>query len=216
MRSRLARLVVLVSSLGGLLGLTAPPAQANYITSTAFVATATLSSGLDYPLLTLVPGVTGNPLLFCLPLNGVVTANIPNCHIGWHHNQQAVSLASTACVHLTAAAPGKSLATGVSAACGFSGSGTVSGWCGLAGGQITKNFFNGHSFETFDIHFDVIDGWFIGEGHWFKPIDGQHGLILVFGKIIPPLPGSNESCLNKTARTFTLIGTAQAVSEPVL
>jgi hypothetical protein len=222
MRSRLARLVVLVLGLGGLLGLS-PPARADYVFSSAFVATVQLSSGLDYvcmptthaPLLLTftLPCPPGNPLVVVLPLQD---DPIPNTHIDWHHNRQAVSASTSVCVITTLATPDKPLPSGPSV-CGFNSSGTISGWCDLAGGQWTGTIFNGHSFIVVNLHFNVVRRRFIADGHWFKPSDGQHGLLVITGEWIEPQSTvTPESCFNKTARTFTLVGTATAVSNPLL
>jgi hypothetical protein len=221
---RIIRLAVLTAGLLGLVGTTAPPAHANYVFAIAFVAQANVASGLDYPC----APTTGDPTLTTftlpcpptpptvntLPLNGLFAA--PNVHLDYGHNRQAVTVAPQVCVGAAVATPEKSLFGQPAAVCSFAVGGTVSGYCGLSGGQVRGTVFNGHSILNVDIHFNGIAGVIVFDGHWNKPIDDQHGLLIGATLAIPPLPGSGQSCLDKTARTFTLVGGAVAVSDPTL
>jgi hypothetical protein len=109
----------------------------------------------------------------------------------------------------------------INTGCGFtliSGSlpNTVSGSCGLSSGQYTETFNDGlGQIDVWDIHFIEVDGFVLYDGHSTK-MGGINtlGLIKGFGQAIPPLPGSlgdGTSCLTKTAKTFTLLGTLVGV-----
>jgi hypothetical protein len=243
MKSRLARLGLVFASVLSLLGTTTQPAKANYVFSIAFVASADVAGGLDYPCAELTNTTTATtidhltsdppnllltlptttlpcpptgqvpPLIVFLPLQD---DPIPNTHIDYHHNRRAVTVTDTQCVGVTVATPEKSLFLQPPAVCDFIVTGTVTGWCGLSGGQVSGPIFNGHSFIFVDIHFNGLGGVITFDGHWFKPIDNQHGLLLGVTTATPPLPGSGQSCLDKTARTFTLEGAATAVTNPLL
>ena len=224
---RFTKLAVLFASILGLVGTVVPPAHADYVFDAAFTAVANLDGPLGYPgtpvgSTDLVPGVTTPlPTLECnLPLNVLgTTESLTNCHVDYHHNTRVVTAGSATCTQVGVATPDKSLASGVSD-CLFAGSGTVSGYCGLSGGQIKNiNYFNGHAFVTLDIHFDGVASLLVITGHWFKPSENpdQHGKVVGVVVAIPPLPTLTAgSCTNKTATTFQLVGTATGVSDLVL
>jgi hypothetical protein len=223
-RARLARSALVFVGLVPFLGITALPANAFYVFSTAFVATATVAGGLDYPCVSTI----SNPITFTLPcppnLPSVVVLPLQGdvfptqMHADWQHNRRAVAYSSSVCQHAGLGAPNKSLSPASVTGCSFSGGGTLSGWCGLSGLQVTYTYWNGHATVLVDIHVNMAGGVAHIEGHWWKFAEGQHGLVLGVALVVPPTPvlAPAESCVNKTAETFTFVGVASAFSDPSL
>jgi hypothetical protein len=150
----------------------------------------------------------------CLLLNGTL-AVVDNCHTDWHHNRRAVLVIPTVCTNVGVNSPDKPKNTPVTSACAFTASGTWSGWCGLAGGQRTKHYWDGTQIITVDFHTEYIGGMEVSSGHWHKAND-QHGKAFGRGFVIPPMPPSGQSCLTKTAVTFSVVADLTLVSDPLL
>lgn len=93
---------------------------------------------------------------------------------------------------------------------------TLTGWCDLNGGQFVLMFTDplGQSFFI-DVHFDTMAGEMWMTGHWVNAYTGQRGKFIAVGGL-RKAPVPNESCLDKTARTFTLIGAMRLLPNPTL
>ncbi|MDQ3756412.1 MAG: hypothetical protein M3394_00975 [Actinomycetota bacterium] len=220
---RLIRLAAVAAGLLGMLGTTVQPAHATNVWAGAFVGTATLSGGLGYPVITLP--VTPLPELMCnLPLNGLVTSAIPNCHL---HNpdqshQRNVSASATVCVGLSVnilkAEPPVS-----GPLCSFFVAGYVTGHCGLSGGQVGGTVTIGGNTYRVSVHFTGVGGTLVLIGHWTNAADPSHHGLLVGVTLAVPVPtvttdppGLGNSCTQKTASVFNLVGLVAGVPEPVL
>jgi hypothetical protein len=197
--------------------------NANFLTLPG--STATTASHLTNPtnlnrtilhLITAGVILTNPPLTLPAPFNV-----IPQHHPQLHHNTVGVQLVApilNLCVPLglNINKPGKPLTH--AGLCNFGAivtptlPNTVSGNCGLSTGQVTVTFTDalGQAF-TLDTHFVAVGGFLFIEGHAKKVGSTQTGLVVGFVVAIPPVPGtSTQSCTNKTATTFTLVGVVGA------
>jgi hypothetical protein len=181
-------------------------------------STATTASHLTNPTQlnrTILHLITGGIILTAIPLTlpGIFGA-VPQHHINLHHNtRRVVGLGQILChdVGANVNKPGK--APTHAGACSFGLAvgtlpNTAAGNCDLASGQVTVTFTDalGQAY-TLDIHFIQVR-LLILEGHWRKVGTTQTGLVIGALDPVPPIPGtSTESCFNKTARTFELVGT---------
>jgi hypothetical protein len=230
MRSKLTRLGVVATGLLGLLSTTAPPAHSATVMTAAFEATVVLDGPLDYPCNPTVPGLPCPPpaptLVTDLPLPGEISPTFTNFHLDYGHNLR--NIAGIAPVLCTDAAANvlKDKAPTHEGDCGFSNpipkepvpsgnQNTVSGYCGLSGGQVTVNFTDalGQTFYV-DLHFTGEATTLTFTGHARKRADGQTGKVVGEGVAVPLpdvlVPPSGNSCLSKTATRFTVVGTVTA------
>ena len=229
MRSRLARLGLLGVGVLALLGSTTPPAQAHTNGVVTFQAVATLDGGLDYPcILTIDPTLPCPPTptdVLDLPLQGQPVNT--NMHVEWRGNRRGVSILSTICTSegvqgLNKPSPGPFVHT-CSFATGQNPNGKpnyVSGHCGLSGGQVyvTLNDSLGQTFDA-DIHFTSTATLINFTGHWHKRnVPSQHGKIAGSNSATAAGdPGTTtNSCTNKTARIFNLVGSFTVTQDPLL
>ncbi|MDQ3756774.1 MAG: hypothetical protein M3394_02870 [Actinomycetota bacterium] len=206
---RFAKLAVLAAGLLGLLGTNVPAAHAQTVVATVFVANINVAGGLGYPVLTLpIPPTIGD--LECLPLTGgnPVLDAIPNCHLDNDEHLRAVTVSSNVCVDATVSVTPPDASAG---ACVFQGGGYVEGHCGLSGGQVTVTFTDsaGNTY-TISIHFTGVGGALVLTGHVTG--GGTNGKFLGAALAIPPTPTTpGQSCLNKTANDFLVVGAGVGV-----
>jgi hypothetical protein len=220
MRSPLVRLGMVVAGLVTLLGATTPPAHADLLATIVFEATAHVGPGLGYPCTTAGAGPFGfDTDYLCLttfpadigivglPLPGSTSHPenvVPNQHVTFHDNPNVVAFGSTLCIGFGFSA-GK-LNTVEAPSCTFGGTGTVTGHCGLAGGQVTGAGTLGTQAFVFDLHFNAFGPDILITGHF--SIDGQNGKAIGTAVAIAPTPffTPGESCFDLTAGTFELLG----------
>ena len=217
MRSRLVRLGVVAAGVLGLFGTYLPAAHANTTLEAVFLADVTVTGGIGYPVVTLpvpppVPGRT------CLPLNGVLDAvdDLVNCHFVYDH-QRAVTGGSAECEDVAANVDKPGKAPAHAGPCQFLVWGTVTGHCGLSGGQVFVTFTDalGQTF-TLDLHFNGVGTVLAFTGHWHKAGSNQHGKVVAEAVAVPVPEIGGRSCLTKTQEQFLVAGTATAVTDPTL
>jgi hypothetical protein len=100
---------------------------------------------------------------------------------------------------------------------------TISGHCGMASAQMHILYIDplGEDY-LIDLHFVDIGGKGILSGHWWKILNEhtaeRHGLLLGFAQTLPPDPAftPDQSCTNKTARSFLVFAQFVGVSNPAL
>lgn len=218
MRTRLRRLALA----GGILALLAtatPPAHGLTTIRATFVATVTFETGLQYPVVTGLP-IEG-PTTHCLPLNGAIA--LPNCHNRFN-TPIRFTLTSVACTDVSLNIDKGPLPPLHVGGCLLVLTGTVSGHCGLSGGQASGFYISslGQSFAV-SVHFNSVGPKVVFSGHWQKQLTHpgepqQHGLVVGFVDAILPTaaltPG--QSCTNGTAQDFTLVGDSSLVTDPLL
>jgi hypothetical protein len=233
MRSRFARFGMTVAMSFALLGTTTPPAHAVTVATVAFEAIAGIDGPLSYPCV----GVATIDSSLC-PINPQLATDLPlpgdsvptNFHIDYGHNKRKFLGLATVLCEVTGgnvAKVGKQILN--AGPCAFfvlpkqpvptADENTVSGYCGLLGGQVTEQFVDavGNAF-LLDIHFDEVGGVWEFTGHVTK-LSGplQTGLLVGTAQwtplpstVLPPDPGN--SCVRKTATVFTLVGTMAIVT----
>lgn len=210
----------------GLLATTTPSRADTTATITAFTATATLGAGLDYVCNPFVPGLPCPPPLgtrVCdLPLNPADPVDI-NCHQDYGHNRTSVNIATTTCVgtFTTVNKPGKEPehagnCTASTTADPKPNAKTVTGWCGLAGGQVALKVTDPLGQVYFlDLHFTVTKDNIVLNGHYWKFARGtttNHGKVIIEGEVLP----ITGSCTDKTARGFLITGRGDFIPSPTL
>ena len=227
MRSRLALLAVGVVAL---LGTTTPPAVAHTDAVVTLTATAVLDGGLDYTCLLnfdqSLPCPPTPTTVLDLPLQGYPVNT--NTHVEWMGNRRGVSIFSNLCtsegVQGFNKQPPKQPGPYIHAcdfATGQNPNGKpnyVRGHCELSGGQVylTLRDALGQIFDL-DVHF-TSTGTIHVTGHWRKRGDpSQHGKLVGEVDAAPSgLLDPNNSCFNKTARFFELVGTVTLTQDPLL
>jgi hypothetical protein len=227
MRSRLIRLGLVTTAVLGLLGTTAPPAQSATYMLVVFDSLVNLDGPLSYPCV----GSTTIDLFLC-PTNPRLVTDLPlptdvggiptNFHVDYGHNKRHITNKSVILcedVAFNIAKGGKAPAQ--AGACSFflipkepvptADQNTISGSCGLLGGQITFELTDdlGQKFYA-DLHF-TGNPTITFTGHVRKRASGQTGKV-VGEAVAVPLPDnvgpppSGNSCLSKTATLFTVVG----------
>lgn len=194
-----------VPALGSLalLGTFTLRADATTVAETTFSGNIRFIGGLGYPVLTLPTTVTV-PTVACLPLP---TDPVPQCHPVYDHQRLAVYSSNT-CVDeaIHVAKPGKPLES--TGGCNTTASGTVSGHCGLAAGELSGTHIDSKGqVYTFNIHFTEVFGEWTLTGHVTKQSTGRTGSIAgeALASPQPSQPGG-QTCTNKTQEDFFLIG----------
>lgn len=190
---------------------TTPSAHALTVVDTVFSATVTVTGGIGDPLTTLEPDP--RPRFDCLPLQGDVLT--VNCHSVYHHQRQ-VTVASNICLEM-ALHPAKNAPLGQAGACSFTGTGFVTGHCGLSGGQLFLTYVDSAGGITvISLHFEDIGPYVLIMGHWSSASLGQHGLIGGMANAVPvPDPSGQRSCAQKTQEDFVIVGKAVLVPWPL-
>lgn len=165
-----------------------------------------------------------------LPLNGEVTGAIPNCHPVYDHVRTVNTLTTAICV---AEGGNVNKANKMAAYAGLCAvklidtpkpnppENTVSGHCGLSGGQVSIeiaviNTIDG-MVQTFtaDIHFIGVATTLLLVGHYTKVgSPSNHGLVI--GEVVAVSNPAGGSCLNKEATLFEIVGGAVLIPEPNL
>jgi hypothetical protein len=146
---------------------------------------------------------------------------VPQHHIDLHHNRRTITgLSFGACVAAEVDSA-KGVATdtlcSVSLPVPFPPAtlpNTVAGNCGLSTGQVTADVLVLSLTYRVDVHFTALGGLLILEGHARKIGSSKTGLVVGAVAAIPPTPVTGGgTCLNKTARTFTIAGSVVGVSD---
>lgn len=201
---RFTRLATVALAALTLVGGVTSPAHATTKAEVAFTGTLEVTGGIGYPLVTL--GTT-TPGTSCLTLPG---DPVPQCHPVYDHQRTVSLTANISCrdeVTNTNKA-GKPAAT--TGACSISAGGTITGHCGLSGGQLSGNYVDSstNSYD-FNVHFTEVAGKLTADGHITKRNSGRTGLLKITGLAIPEasLPGG-PSCTNKTQERFIVSGNA--------
>lgn len=208
--------IVLLATIG-LLAMPARPAAATTLIKTAFDVTVTLDGGLGYPLWTLD---VQTPPSACLPLPDGDLVGPTNCHLVFDH-QRTFHGEDFACVDQSAHVdkPNK-VTTPHFGACSITLDGTVTGHCGLAGGQFTLTYTDSLGLTYVGgAHFTVVGVSVYITGHVSKPGSPHVGKITGVATAFPTVPDDtlSGSCLDKTEDTFTVVGTTRVVisTDPV-
>lgn len=145
----------------------------------------------------------------------------------FHHNRTTIiALAASSCLSLAVNNVGKTLTPTLTlttpkalthaGSCSFvidstpkPGGNTAAGVCRLVSGQIEQFLVDslGQVFSV-DLHLLGVGAMSLIDGHATKLTDGQRGLVAGWMEALPPIPvlTPDEGCLNKTARTLTILG----------
>lgn len=190
-----------------------PPAQATTVNTVVFAGSMTTSGGMGLPCTPSTtpggpkcnPGVTTKlyPLPGPLPDNTKVNPGGGNVN--------AHTFSSTVCIDATANVdkPGKAFTH--AGTCAFTGSGSVSGWCGLNLGEGFGSFLDAlGQVYTVEYNFNVFGTVMIVLGHTTKLSNGQTGLLLLTGTILPQPFGTSCTHFFATQYQITLIGATAA------
>lgn len=225
MRSRLSRLGVVVVGILALLGVATPPAHAATAAAVSFTGTAVLSTPIGYPcvsgglptlstllpLPSISPGSSkcspftwGPPSRVPLPLPTYPWLQLPNAATFTFSTSTCLMVVA----HITKPAP-----TGTTVhtpSCTLSATGIVLGFCGLSQGHGTATITDPLGFTySVGFHWTGIGGNLVIDGQVTKFSNPtQRGTFLGLAHAIGPEPITvpGQSCLNKTARTFTVAG----------
>jgi hypothetical protein len=174
-------------------------------------------------------GATEDPSQ-CLPLNsdldtvfGLVDDDLTNCHWRWDH-VRSVSLSLFFCEDVGVNV-GKPKLPAHAGPCTFGSVFTpnffnfVTGHCGQFSGKMSISYVNamGQRFIVF-VHFHALLDQLVMSGHWTKVGTSQHGLLLGVARLLAPDPVTNpgQSCEDKDASDFTIVGAATGVTETSL
>jgi hypothetical protein len=197
------RIWILVLLAVGLVTSSTPAAEAFTLGCVAFTGPAVLTAcgGLGYP----TTGNSGTPVI--PPPISIETAPYPHGLVVWGGESCGLALSSSACagVEMTTKKP-VPLGAGL---CSLTGSGSVSGFCGLASGHVTIIIVHGVQTYAVDVYFSIVDGTIVITGLITKTTTGQTGKFSALGEATGPAetvtPGGG-SCLASTATFFTLAG----------
>jgi hypothetical protein len=205
MKSRLARLGVLVVSVVALVAGLAPSAEARVVGAVVVTGNAVLGAGISYPCLDNPGPVTPNLAKCPAPIGAAGANSAPITSFNGQGVGALVKVTKTKC-------PGGAAACLEAGVFGITDNGAatnrVTGSCGLSGGQlggtITPQLSLGTKANTrnFLVTFTGVGGLLVLQGTSTNTSDGSTETLL--GAVVAaPTTGS---CTNKAGKTFTVAG----------
>lgn len=204
------------------------PASATGVTIDVFVGTATLTGGVNAPCLPLLRDPTQLPpwtkgTKTCPPGVNICTGGIPNCLsknggklVDVNGNTRTGTMTWTTCVSqsTTVNKPGQGPGN-----CGATANFVYTGYCGLSqiqgvGTETSSNLLGGFVTRSFTFTGSETGGAYVVRGNWTDS-GGNRGDFISTLSWVPTVAVEN-SCLDKTARFFTVVGMAAFMNPKVL